>query len=76
MDQDQRVAVAALVEQFELELERAATIAFSDDAGTGGKHRGQRRRQLWSEAARAAIGRIDEDQIVLTRGTACALEEA
>ena len=49
MDLDQCVAVAALVEQLEPELQRPATVAFGDDARLGGEHRRQRRRELRRE---------------------------
>src|SRR2546421_4738445 len=71
---DQGVAVSALVQQREVELERGSPIALGDDARAWRNHRRECRRQLRAEAARLAVWGIEEDQIVLTRGPACPLE--
>src|SRR5579875_2535027 len=68
MDADQGVAVAALVEQRKPELERPAPVALGDDPATGVEQWLERRRQLLSESVVVAIWRVEEDQIVLTRG--------
>ena len=75
MDLDQGVAVAALVEQRELQPERAAPVALCHYPRLGGKYRHQCRRQLPSEGARVAVWRVEEDQIVLTTVAKCGLEE-
>ena len=75
MDLDQRVAVAANIEQLELKLQRIAAVTLGDDASLGGEHRRQRRRELRRERARVTIWRIKEHEIVLRRATTCSLEE-
>ena len=74
MDSDQGVAVAALVKQRQVELERRTPVALGDDPGTGRENRSQRCRELLPERARVAIWRIEEHQIVLTSVPACPFE--
>ena len=50
IDSDQGVAVAALVEQRQIELDRGSPVALGDDAGAGCEHRRQRRRELLPSA--------------------------
>src|SRR5581483_11576792 len=75
MDLNQGVAVAALVEQGELQPKRAAPVALCHYPGVGRKYRHQCRRQLPSEGARVAVWRVEEDQIVLTTVAECRPEE-
>src|ERR1700722_9746546 len=72
---NQRVAVAALVQQFQLEPKRGAPIALSDNASIGCEYRHQGRRQVAPESAGVAVRRVKEHQIVLTSGRACPAEE-
>src|SRR5205807_8449891 len=73
---DQRVAVAALVqEHHRFEFERCSPIALDDDASRRCQHRGQRSRELRSEVVRTAVWGVEEHQIVLTRGFACAAKK-
>src|SRR6185437_507488 len=72
---DQGVAVAACIEQPELEPERASPVTLCHYPGVGRKYRRQCRRQLPSEGARVAVWRVEEDQIVFTTVAKCGLEE-
>src|ERR1700761_7403092 len=75
IDVDHGVAIAALVEQSQPELERAAPVAPRHYPRIGCEYRRQCRRQLPSEGARVAVWRVEEDQIVLTRVARCGPEE-
>ena len=72
---DQCVAVAALVEQLELEPQRASAVALRNYPGGARKYRLKRRRQVPPEGRRVAVWRIKEDEIVLTSPVACTLEK-
>src|SRR5438270_10779326 len=75
-DADQGVAVAALVQESELsELQRRPSVALGHDARVRREHRDQRGGELPPERGRMAVWRVDEDEIVLTTGRACAFKE-
>src|SRR5918999_4032251 len=76
MDADQRVAVAAFVFERQPEVQRGATIAFGDHRRARSQDCRQRCRQLAPEVPRQPVGRVEEHEIVLTRGRGCAAEEA
>src|ERR1700742_1746313 len=75
MNADQGVAVAALVEQRQFQLQCCPPIALCNDARARCEHRWQRLRKRTAEVAGGSVWGIEEDQIVLTRVIACLLEE-
>src|SRR5438270_13237646 len=75
MDLNQGVAIAALVENRQLEPERATPVTLRHYPRVKGKYRRQCQRQLPSEGARVAVWRVEKDEIVLTRVARCGLEE-
>src|SRR5689334_854248 len=74
MDSDQCVAVTALVEQSQIELERRPPVALGHYPGAGNQNRSQRRRELRPEGARVTIWGIEEHEIVKTSVARCAPE--
>src|SRR5919108_870471 len=75
MDADQGVAIAAFVQERQVQLERAAAVALGDHRRAGRQHGRQRGRQLAPEASGQPIWRVEEDEIVLTRRRRCGAEE-
>src|SRR5207248_2643953 len=74
MDSDQGVAIATLVEQRQVELERCPPVALGHYPCVGSENRSQRRRELSPKGARLAIWRIEEHEIVKTSAPRCASE--
>src|SRR5918994_3723662 len=64
MDGDQGVAVPALVEDRQAQLQRLTAIALGDHRGARCQYGRQRRRQLASQAPRQPVGRGEEHEIV------------
>src|SRR3954449_8875551 len=64
MDADDGVAVAALVFDGEIDLERRAAVALCDDRAPRRQHGLQGRRQVVSDGPGQPVWRIEEDQII------------
>src|SRR5689334_18332147 len=75
MNADQGVAVAALVEQRQFQLQGCPPIALCNDACARCQYRWQRRRKRTAEVAGGLVWGIEEHEIVLTSVVTCLLEE-
>src|SRR5450755_1815229 len=75
MDSNQGVAVAALVDEREIELQGRPPVALADHAAPRRQDGGQRGGELGGQAAHTAVWGIEENQIVLLRASACRSEE-
>src|SRR5437588_6236150 len=75
IDSNQGVAVAALIEQCEVKMQRGTPVAFGYHSRAGGKHLHQRGAQQTPEPGCVAVWGIQEDEIVLTPGLKCLPEE-
>src|SRR5690242_5647293 len=75
MEADQRVAVAAFVEEREVEVEGIPAIALRHHDRAGREHGGQDGRQPRTEPVCQPARGIEEDEIVLACGRGCAAEE-
>src|SRR5829696_4287289 len=64
VDSDQGVAVAALVDERQLELEWCAPVALTDDAPAWCEDGGHQRGEVRCPSLRVAVWRVEEDQIV------------
>src|SRR5215207_5323221 len=64
VDSDQGVAVAALVDERQLELEWCAPVALTDDAPAWCEDGGHQRGEVRCPSLRLAVWRVEEDQIV------------
>src|SRR4051794_20028804 len=76
MDADQRVAVAAFVEEGERYVDRFPAVALGDHSPSGRDDGGQDGRQLPAESAGETVRGIEEDEIVLVARRRCAAGEA
>src|SRR3954454_17360721 len=76
MDADQRVAVAAFVEEGELEVDGFPAVALGDRGPSGREHGGQDGRQLAAESAGETVRGVEEDEIVLLAPRGRATQEA
>src|SRR5690349_17671264 len=71
VDSDEGVAVAALVDEGELEDQRRPAVALGDHAAAGREDGGHQRGQLRSPFLRVTVWRVEEDEIVGGAAGAC-----
>src|SRR3954454_16105172 len=74
VDADERVAVAAFVNEGQRELQRSPAIALDHHTTAAGQQRLERRGELSPQPRSAPVGGIEEDQIVCVSAPECGSE--
>src|SRR4051794_2754722 len=74
MDADDGVAVAPLFGEWQIEVQRSASVTLGHDTSARCEHRGQCLRELPPELRGASVRRVEEDEIVCLVSAGCRAE--